>query len=64
MVRQNVMPYKLKRTDEKITARSGLALFAEFFEAMGVGQFRQRILLQRCHRVSGRTIASVVHSGG
>ena len=38
MVRQTVFPFKLKRTEEKITARSGLALFAEFFEAMGVGQ--------------------------
>ena len=34
MVRQTVMPFKLKRTEEKITARSGLALSAEFFEAM------------------------------
>jgi hypothetical protein len=38
MVRQTVFPFKLKRTQEKMTARSGLALFAEFFEAMGVGQ--------------------------
>jgi hypothetical protein len=33
-----VLPFKLKRTEEKITARSGLALFAEFFQAMGVGK--------------------------
>ena len=38
MIRQSVFPFKLKRTEEKITARSGLALFAEFFDAMGVGQ--------------------------
>ncbi len=38
MVRQSVLPFKLKRTEEKITARSGLALFAEFFQAMGVGK--------------------------
>jgi len=38
MVRQSVFPFKLKRTEEKITARSGLALFAEFIEAMGVGR--------------------------
>jgi len=37
VVRQNVFPFKLKRTEEKITAGSGLELFAEFFEAMGVG---------------------------
>lgn len=36
MIRQTVLPFKLKRTREKITARSGLALFAEFFAAMGV----------------------------
>ena len=38
MVRQSVFPFKLKRTEEKITGRSGLALFAEFLEAMGVGK--------------------------
>jgi len=38
MVRQTVLPFKIKRTEEKITARSGLALFAEFYEAMGVGK--------------------------
>jgi hypothetical protein len=38
MVRQTVLPFKIKRTEEKITARSGLALFAEFYEAMGVGR--------------------------
>jgi hypothetical protein len=36
MIRQTVLPFKLKRSGEKITARSGLALFAEFFTAMGV----------------------------
>ena len=38
MVRQTVFSFKLKRTEEKVTARSGLALFAEFMEAMGVGR--------------------------
>jgi len=36
MIRQTVLPFKLKRTRGRITARSGLALFAEFFTAMGV----------------------------
>ncbi|MBW2040349.1 MAG: IS1380 family transposase [Deltaproteobacteria bacterium] len=36
MIRQTVLPFKLKRTQEGITARSGLALYAEFFTAMGV----------------------------
>jgi len=36
MIRQTVLPFKLKRTEEKITARSGLALYAEFTQAMKV----------------------------
>ena len=36
MVQQTVMPFKLKRTEEKITARSGLALYAEFMRAFRV----------------------------
>ena len=36
MVRQTVLPFKLERTGEKITARSGLVLYAEFMRAMGV----------------------------
>ena len=36
MIQQTVFSFKLERTEEKITARSGLALFAEFFKAMGV----------------------------
>ncbi len=37
MIRQTVLPFKLKRTEERITARSGLALFVEFMQAMKVG---------------------------
>ena len=36
MVRQTVLPFKLERTEERVTARSGLVLYAEFMEAMGV----------------------------
>lgn len=36
MVRQTVLPFKLERTEERITARSGLALYAEFLHALGV----------------------------
>jgi hypothetical protein len=39
-----VLPFKLKRTEEKITARSGLALFAEFFEAMGIERLAERYM--------------------
>ncbi len=30
------MPFKLKRTEERITARSGLAIYGEWMKAMGV----------------------------
>jgi hypothetical protein len=36
MIQQTVMPFKLKRTPERITARSGLAIYAEFMKVMGV----------------------------
>lgn len=36
MVRQTILPFKLERTEERITARSGLALYAEFLKALGV----------------------------
>ncbi len=36
MIRQTVLPFKLKRTEERLTARSGLALYAEFMQAMKV----------------------------
>lgn len=36
MLRQTVMGFKLERTEEKVTARSGLVLYAEFMRAMGV----------------------------
>jgi hypothetical protein len=42
MGRQTVFPFKLKRTEEKITARSGLALFAEFFKAVGVEELVEK----------------------
>jgi len=44
MIRQTVLPFKLKRTTKKITARSGLALFAELFSAMGVERLIDRYL--------------------
>lgn len=36
MIRQTVLPFKLKRTEEKITARSGIVLYEEFMRAIGV----------------------------
>jgi hypothetical protein len=39
MIRQTTFPFKPKRTEERVTARSGLAIYAEFFRAMGVERF-------------------------
>ena len=36
MIQQTLMPFKLKRTAEKLTARSGLAIYAEFMESLGI----------------------------
>jgi hypothetical protein len=33
---QTVLPFKLAATDESLTAQSGLALFGEYLQAMGV----------------------------
>lgn len=44
MVRQTRLPFKLERTHEAITARSGLALYAEFLHAMDVAGVIDRCL--------------------
>jgi hypothetical protein len=44
MLQQSVLAFKIKWTEEKITARSGLALFAEFFEAMGIERLAERYM--------------------
>ncbi len=36
MIQQSVMPFKLERTEERITARSGLTLYAEWMRAMDI----------------------------
>jgi hypothetical protein len=36
MIRQTALPFKIKRTEERITARSGLALYTEFIKALKV----------------------------
>jgi hypothetical protein len=45
------MSFKLERTEEKVTARSGLVLYGEFMEAMGVDCLIERHLPKPC---SGR----------
>ena len=44
MVRQTVLPFKLERTDETLTAHGGLALLAEFNHGLGVCGLTDRYL--------------------
>ena len=44
MIQQSVLPFKLKRTEARITARSGLALYAEFMKAMRVTELVNQYL--------------------
>ncbi len=46
MVQQSVLPFKLKRTEERMTSRSGLALYAEFMKAFGVDALIERYMPQ------------------
>lgn len=36
MIQQNVLPFKLEITKDKVTPRSGLAIYAEFLRAFGI----------------------------
>ena len=38
MIPQGILPFKIERTDELITPRSGLALFAEVIRSLRVEQ--------------------------
>lgn len=42
MIRQTVLPFKLERTEERVTARSGLALYAEFMKGMKLEELVDR----------------------
>jgi hypothetical protein len=42
MIRQTVLPFKLEKTEERVTARSGLALYAEFMKGMKLGELVDR----------------------
>lgn len=44
MIRQTVLPFKLERTEEKVTARSGLALYAEFMKGIGLEELVDRYM--------------------
>ena len=44
MIRQTVLPFKLERTDETLTAHGGLALLAEYTHALGLRALVDRYL--------------------
>src|SRR3989304_1365702 len=44
MIRQTVLPFKLERTDEALTAHGGLALLAEYTHALGLRALAERYL--------------------
>lgn len=46
MVQQSVFPFKLKRTEERMTSRSGLVLYAEFMKAFGIDGLIERYMPQ------------------
>jgi len=48
MIRQTVMPFKLERTEERVTARSGLVLYGEFMGAMGVESLIEHHMPKPC----------------
>jgi len=44
MLSQTVLPFKLAATEESMTAHAGLALFGEYYAAMGIGHLIDREL--------------------
>ena len=38
MVRQTVLPFKLKSTDDTITAQAGLVVFGEFLHSLNLAK--------------------------
>ena len=58
MIRQTVLPFKLERTEEKVTARSGLALYGEFMEGIGLEELVDRHMAQP---ESGRGFKAILY---
>lgn len=44
MIKQSILPFKLKMTKELITSRSGLAIYAEFLRAIGVKRLIEALM--------------------
>jgi len=70
MIQQTVLPFKLDRTDETLTAHGGLALLAEFTHGLGLRALVDHLLPQpRSHRgyapsVVVETIILLLQAGG
>lgn len=44
MIKQNILPFKLKMTKEYITSRSGLVIYAEFLRAIGIKRLIEALM--------------------
>lgn len=70
MIRQTVLPFKLERTDDTLTAHGGLALLAEYTHGLGLRALVNRALPQpRSHRgyapsVFVETVLLLLQAGG
>ena len=60
MIRQTVLAFKLEKTEEKVTARSGLALYAEFMKGTGLEELVNR---QMPRPGSGRKYKAISYIG-
>jgi len=63
MVRQTVLPFKLERTEKKVTARGGLVLFAEFMGVMGVNCKSHTLIIDPTIIESHKREAQMTHLG-
>ena len=70
MLSQTVLPFKLAVTDESLTAHAGLALFGEYYAAMGIGHLVDRELPEPGSAIGYKPSAFVapliltLHGGG
>jgi len=44
MIKQSILPFKLKMTEELITSRSGLAIYAEFLRVIGIKRLIEALM--------------------
>jgi Transposase DDE domain group 1 len=60
MIRQTVLPFKIEKTKEKVTARSGLALYGEFMKGIGLEELVDRHMPRAG---SGRGFKAITYIG-